>query len=164
MEAIGIIKHIGMTFALIGSTFGMVFYYAAWWDGKIDESERHFMHIVYFVVRIGLYILIPWEIGVMFWTMYADIPSYYESAVNWFRVFLLGIIFYNAVLMKRHKMPLWIGPAIAGGSWYYYFFVSVTHKTFGVAQLFLYYVIFVGLLACAMHILKKVLIDKRNRI
>jgi hypothetical protein len=162
MEALGIIKHIGTTFAIAGSTFAMIFYYAAMWDGKITDDEKHFMHIVYFVLRIGLVILIPWEIIVMLWSIANDIPAYYESVVNWFRVFLLGIIVFNAVLMTAHKMPMWLGPALAGGSWYYYFFVSITSKEFTISQLFLYYIIFIAALTVVLHILKKKLIDDRK--
>lgn len=161
MEALGIIKHIGTTFAIAGSTFAMVFYYAAMWDGKISDDEKHFMHIVYFVLRIGMIILIPWEILVMLWTIIADIPVYYENAVNWFRVFLLGVIVFNALMMTKHKMPMWLGPALAGGSWYYYFFISITPRSFSVSSLFLYYVIFIAILAFALHLLKRKIIEKK---
>jgi hypothetical protein len=161
METLAIIKHIGTTFAIAGSTFAMIFYYAAMWDGKFTDDEKHFMHIVYFVLRIGMIILIPWEIGMMLWALMGDYSVYYTNVVNWFRVFLLGIILFNAVMMTKHKMPMWIGPALAGGSWYYYYFVSITAKDFSISQLFLYYAIFVTVLALALHILKKKLIDDR---
>jgi hypothetical protein len=161
MEAIGIIKHIGMTFAIAGSTFAMIFYYAAMWDGKISEDESHFMHIVYFVIRIGMVILIPWEIGVMIWAFSTDLSFYINNSVNWFRILLLGIILLNARLMTLHKMPMWLGPALAGGSWYYYYFVSIAQKTFSITQLFAYYIIFILVLMTALHILKTKLIDKK---
>jgi hypothetical protein len=91
-----------------------------------------------------------------------DFTLYYENAVNWFRILLLGVIVMNALLMTRHKMPMWLGPALAGGSWYYYFFVSITAKQFTISQLFSYYILFVALLAVALHILKKKLIDERK--
>ena len=100
----------------------------------------------------------------MLWTIIADIPAYYENAVNWFRVFLLGIIVMNALLMTKHKMPMWLGPTLAGGSWYYYYFVSITPKQFSIAELFLYYIIFLVLLKTVLHILKKKLIDSRNPV
>lgn len=162
MEAVAIIKHIGTTFAIAGSTFAMVFYYAAMWDGKISEDESHFMHIVYFILRIGLFILIPWEILVMLWSVITDIPMYYENVVNWFRIFLLGIIVFNALLMTKHKMPMWLGPALAGGSWYYYYFVSITPKQFTIENLFLYYIIWVIFLAIALRVLKRKIIEKRS--
>jgi uncharacterized membrane protein YcfT len=77
-------------------------------------------------------------------------------------VFLLGIIVFNALMMTQHKMPMWLGPALAGGSWYYYFFVSITAKEFSISQLFLYYIVFIVVLAIALHILKKKLIDERK--
>jgi hypothetical protein len=161
MEALGIIKHIGMTFAIAGSTFAMVFYYAAMWDGKISEDESHFMHIVYFILRIGMLILIPWELLVMGYNLVVHNAVYYTEAVHWFRIFLLGIIMMNALLMTKHKMPMWLGPALAGGSWYYYYFVSITQRSFAISSLFLYYIIFVVVLAILLHILKKTLIDNK---
>jgi hypothetical protein len=162
MEALAVIKHIGTTFAIAGSTFAMIFYYAALWDGKISEDESHFMHIVYFILRIGLCILIPWEIGVMLWSVAADLPAYYENAANWFRIFLLGVIVFNALMMTKHKMPMWLGPALAGGSWYYYYFVSITPREFSAGTLLLYYAVWVVILAVVLHVLRRKIIEKKT--
>ena len=164
METLAIIKHVGTTFAIAGSTFSMIFYYAAMWDGKISDDEKHFMHIVFFILRIGMIILIPWEILVMLWAVVNDAVPYYQNAVNWFRIFLLGIIVFNALMMTKHKMPMWLGPALAGGSWYYYYFVSITSRQLAISSLFLYYVVFIVVLAITLHILKKKLIDNKTHV
>lgn len=150
-----------MTFAIGGSTFAMIFYYAALWDGKIDESEKHFMHIVYFVLRIGLWILVPLELGVMFYYLFTENIFYTYNPVHFFRIALLGVILLNAFYMSKHKMPMWLGPALAGGSWYYYYFVSITPIIPSLTQLIVWYIVFVSLLAFVLNVLKKVLIEKK---
>ncbi len=161
MEVVSIIKHIGLTFAIGGSTFAMVFYYAAMWDGKISEDESHFMHIVYFILRIGMCILIPWEVLMMVYQYTVGNEEYFMNVVNWFRVILLGIIVLNATLMTKHKMPMWFGPALAGGSWYYYYFVSLTQKDASLFFLFGWYVVFVAFLLIALRILKRKFIEHK---
>lgn len=161
MEFVSIIKHIGLTFAIGGSTFAMIFYYAAMWDGKISEDESHFMHIVYFILRIGMCILIPWEIFMMVYQYSIGNEAYFMNVVNWFRVMLLGVIVLNATLMTKHKMPMWLGPALAGGSWYYYYFVSITQKTASLHFLFTWYIVFILFLLISLRILKRKFIDHK---
>jgi hypothetical protein len=161
MEALAVIKHIGMTFAIGSSTFAMIFYYAALWDGKISEDESHFMHIVFFMLRIGMCILIPWELGVMAYMIMTGNELYTTNLVHWFRIALLGISVMNATLMTKHKMPMWLAPALAGGSWYYYFFVSITPAEPSFGQLISWYIVFVVTLMIVLHILKRVLIEKK---
>ncbi len=160
MEFLNIAKHIGLTFAIGSSTYAMVFYYAALWDGKIDDSEKHFMHIVYFILRIGLVILISWEIFVMVYSYIGANEAYFKDAVNWFRIALLGVIVCNAFLMTKHRMPMWLGPAIAGGSWYYYYFVSVIRSDLSIGKMVIYYVCWVAFLALTLGYLRKKLLSK----
>ncbi len=163
MELLSIIKHIGMTFAIGSSTFAMIFYFLSLEDGVIDQSERHFMHTVYFVLRIGLAILVPWELGIMGYALLAqgDWHAYTIEATNWFRIILLGIIIINAALMTKHAMPMWLGPGLAGGSWYFYYFVSITPKIFNVAFLLCLYVVFVVTFVTALRLIRRIYIEKK---
>jgi hypothetical protein len=46
----------------------------------------------------------------------------FSDQTLWFQFTILLVVNINAILMDRHLIPLWLGPAIAGGSWYSYFF------------------------------------------
>jgi hypothetical protein len=52
---------------------------------------------------------------------FTDTPIFSDQTL-WFQFTLLLAVNINAILMDRHLIPMWLGPAIAGGSWYGYFF------------------------------------------
>jgi len=143
------------------STFALTFYFMGMKDGVIDRSERRFMGAVYFVLRVALVVIIVTEV---FYVFYYGLPAFtlVETAeVLWFRWMLLGVIIGNAILMQLHRMPMWLGPALAGGSWYALFFASVwPNLTLPFITLFVYYIVFVIIMTMALNVLKYFYVPK----
>ncbi len=145
-------REVGLTLAVASSTYALIFYYKATADGKVDETERSFLHIVYRVLRIGLLLLIAAEaIGVIMYHYYGSSAEYFYTPVFYARVTLLGVIVSNAFLMQWRLMPMWLGPALAGGSWYAYFLLNtIPLYVYSYAELFRFYVGFL-VLALVLH-------------
>lgn len=109
---------LGITLGVGASTFALTFFLLALTDGNIDSSEKRFMHAVYFVLRIGMFLIALGLFASLFGEMFSPPLQY---TVQWI---LLGIIILNAILMTVHWMPMKYGPVIAGGSWYSLFFAT----------------------------------------
>ena len=109
---------VGLTLGVGSSTFALLFYIMALTDGEVDPSERRFMHAVYKVLRIGMFLIAFALILSLFTTL--DITFQYISQWS-----LLLIITLNALGMTFKVMPMKYGPVITGGSWYSLFLVSI---------------------------------------
>jgi hypothetical protein len=99
------------------STLAVLNFFVAIADGKIDETERHMMGVVYFVLRVAMILLF---FTLAFMTGYttnrlgvdAFTPLVYAQWVT------LTVLYVNAILMTLRLMPSTFGPAIQAGSWY----------------------------------------------
>ena len=152
---------IGLTLAVGSSTFALIFYFKAIADNVIDATERSFLHTVYFVLRIGLVILIVSEV----FSALANIsnPAYFADPDFLMRITLLAVIIGNASLMQFHAMPMWLGPALAGGSWYSYFALSVFSPTgLPYAMLISFYLAFVALSVLGLHTIEGMVRKRPN--
>lgn len=137
------------------STFALTFYYMGIKDGEINKSERRFMGAVYFALRVAIVAIIATEVFYVWYYGIEAFPLVETTEVLIFRWMLLGIIIVNAVLMQLHKMPMWLGPALAGGSWYALFFATVWPELdLPFATLVGYYVIFLVFMLIALRIIK----------
>lgn len=108
------------------STFAMVFYYYVVAQGQTHLEQRKLMHIVYFVLRIGMMLIVVSEF-VKFEYNY-QINNYLYWMANpevYMRLTIFSVIVVNAILMHKRLISMWIGPVLAGGSWYAFFFFSV---------------------------------------
>ncbi len=155
-----LLQQIGISLAIGSSTFALIFYFKSIRDGRIDDSERSFMHTVYLVLRIGLVTIVISELLSVF--AWYDVGSV-ERIVNatfWFKWTLLAIIVGNALLMDTQMMPMWLGPGIAGGSWYM-FVIAHTLRPLE-AHYFtwiFYYLVFVILFVAFLHLVRMVYVD-----
>src|SRR5690606_6006925 len=128
------------------STFALVNFIVALRDGVIDESEKRLMHVVYFVLRIGMVCIGLSLLGLLVYDYVISGGRTFEyiGPKYLMQLTLLAVITINAILMTLHKMPMRYGPVIAGGSWYSLFWVTelplqgATYLTY-----FLYYAAFV---------------------
>jgi hypothetical protein len=99
------------------STLAVINFFVAIADGKIDETERHMMGVVYIVLRVAMLMLF---VTLAFLTGYTT----YKVGVDAFTPLLLAkwtilvILYSNAILMTMRIMPSTCGPAIQAGSWY----------------------------------------------
>lgn len=158
---IHLMRELGLTLAVASSTYALIFFYKATADGTVDATERSFMHTVYFVLRIGLLLLIGAEaLGVFLYEMYGSSAEYFYTPVFYGRVTLLSVIVANAFLMQWRIMPMWLGPALAGGSWYAYFLLNtIPLYVYSYGELFRLYVGFLILAVLFHHVM--VLLTRR---
>jgi len=124
---VNILHDMGITFGVGASTFALTFYINALMDGVIDTSEKRFLHVVYVLLRLGMTLITLALLStlVAVWVLSGAAPvELFQSPLYAMEWTLMGIIIINALLMTAHKMPMSIGPVLAGGSWYSFFLVS----------------------------------------
>lgn len=118
---IALVHQVGLSLAIGSSTYAVTFYFKSIQDGVMNDTEKDFLHTVYFILRVGMALIIVSEIGNLIVTTLSTSFLAYVSLVSvQFKWFLLATIGTNAFLMHLHKMPMGFGPAIAGGTWYMY--------------------------------------------
>lgn len=148
---------LGITLGVGSSTFALTFYFAALRDGKIDESERRFLHIVYFILRIGMTLIATGLALSLLGEPILEHPQTYLFA--WI---LLGIITLNAIGMTLRFMPMKYGPVIAGGSWYSLFFLTSLPAHLAAPEFLVgIYIVFLVFVYLLIQTLKKYLIPAR---
>lgn len=129
------ISTLGLVLAVGSSTYAITFFQQSILDGRIDKTEQRFLHTVYFILRLGMVLL---ALSVLFRLANIALAGapLFSDATLWFQFTLLLMVNLNAILMDRHLIPMWLGPAIAGASWYSYFF-SVILEPFAIPFPFL---------------------------
>ncbi|MBP7811907.1 MAG: hypothetical protein KA054_03640 [Candidatus Moranbacteria bacterium] len=133
------ISTLGLVLAVGSSTYAITFFQQSLLDGRIDKTEQRFLHTVYLILRLGMVLLAVSVLWRMVRISLIDAPLFSDTTL-WFQFTLLLIVNVNAILMDRHLIPMWLGPAIAGGSWYGYFFsVILTPFSFSYPLLLLYW-------------------------
>lgn len=112
-----IFQSIGVSLGVGSSTLAVTNFFVALSDGKIDESERRMMGIVYIVLRVAmvLILLTTGLLTILQSTVYG--AAYFTPFVIGFWI-LIAILFLNALLMTLHLMPSTFGPSLQAASWY----------------------------------------------
>ncbi|MCA9363132.1 hypothetical protein KC851_02335 [Candidatus Kaiserbacteria bacterium] len=112
-----ILQVVGVSLGVGSSTLAITNFFVAIADGKIDDTERRMMGVVYVVLRVAMVvilvttvILISYEFG---GAGVLNMPGF-----AWAEIIVLLVLYTNALLMTHHLMPSTFGPALQGGSWY----------------------------------------------
>lgn len=112
-----ILQSFSISLGVGASTLAIVNFFVAIADGKIDETERKMMGIVYIVLRIAMVLILTTSIFIIFGQIFTGtLPN--MSGFTLGTLIALTALFINAVLMTWHIMPSTFGPAIQAGSWY----------------------------------------------
>lgn len=161
MSHVGItlIYSIGLCLAVGSSTYALTFYFQSLRDGVMDASERAFLHTVYFILRIGMGLLITANIALLAWAAaYRSLGTVVTGSylMEWI---VLAVIILNAVLMTKKRMLMWLGPALAGGSWYLLLIVhSLAEIDIPLPAWLAFYVFFVAAFVYFLRFLRRMLI------
>jgi hypothetical protein len=113
----GVFQSIFISLGVGSSTLAIINFFAAIADGKIDETERRMMGIVYVVLRVAM-------VGILITTLTLLIPIIQTSGfdalsgIHWGQFLVLTTLFINALLMTKRLMPSTFGPGLQAGSWY----------------------------------------------
>ena len=112
-----IIQNFSISLGVGSSTLAIINFFAAIADGKIDETERRMMGIVYVVLRVAMVLILLTSLFLIF-NEYDSVGFQKLSVISFGQSFALIILFINALLMTFHLIPSTFGPAIQAGSWY----------------------------------------------
>lgn len=150
----------GLVLGVGSSTYALTFFHQSIADGVIDATEKRFLHTVYRVLRIGIVLLTVHTLGTIALLVASHTPLFLDI-IPWIHLTLITVIIGNALLMDRHLIPMWLGPAIAGASWYAYFFATTlaplcfSFLTFGI-----WYLCFIVLFILILRILREFIVKK----
>ena len=137
-----IIQSISISLGLGGSTLAIANFFVAIADGKIDENERRMMGVVYIVLRVAMILILVTTIALGVFNIL--ISSYSATPFVIAQWIVIVVLFGNSSLMKLHKMPSTMGPALQAGSWYtlgiLLALMQLTHTSFPLVQFLLAYV------------------------
>jgi hypothetical protein len=112
------------------STIAMTFYFYVVAKGHTDKSQNVLMHIVYTILRIGMVLVLVSELTNFMYNYHINNFIYWtDNPELLMRLTIFSVICCNAVAMQYRKISMWLGPVLAGGSWYSYFFFSVWIET-----------------------------------
>ena len=112
-----IVQSMAVSLGVGSSTLAVINFFVAIADGKIDETERKMMGIVYVVLRMAM-VAIAITTGLIvgnsiFQGGLVALTTYTAAQIT-----LIIVLFANSLLMTVRLMPSTFGPAIQAGSWY----------------------------------------------
>lgn len=114
---VSILQLFSISLGVGSSTLAIVNFFVAIADGKIDETERKMMGVVYTVLRVCMVLILSTTILlILAQSLTNTLPDFTGFTLG--MLLALAILFANAVLMTLHIMPSTFGPAIQAGSWY----------------------------------------------
>ena len=119
----GVLLAMGISLGVGSSTLAVLNFFVAIKDGRIEETERHFMGITYVVLRIAM-IIILFSSATLILTIGQEYLNTYTTA----QFLLIGMLYLNAILMTLRIMPSTFGPAIQASSWYTLGFLLAFHN------------------------------------
>lgn len=123
---VSVVQAMGISLGVGSSTLAILNFFLAIKDGKIDETERHFMGITYVILRISMVII-------LFSTLFLSYIGYNNFGVEYFTTYtiaqliLITVLFTNAILMTMRIMPSTFGPALQASSWYTFGFLTAIY-------------------------------------
>lgn len=121
-----ILDQVTISLLLGAATFGLIFYFKSNKDGHIDEKEKDTLTVIAQVLRastLGQIAIQGVTIAVGLYAYKMSPESYQALSISDFYVpILLATIIFVAVLIKYKEIGKDLAPAIAGASWYGYFF------------------------------------------
>jgi hypothetical protein len=125
-----LVRFLAVGLCLGTSTVVLTMYYYLLAKGHAEPAEKKMMHILYNILRVGMVLAVLTEITCFLYHFHIDNFIYWtdnpELLMRWT---VFGVIVLNALAMQFHKITMWLGPVLAGGSWYAYFFFSVWVET-----------------------------------
>ncbi len=125
-----LIRFFSVGLCLGTSTVVMTLYFYLVAKGKTEPSEKKIMHVLYTILRVGMGLAVITEITGFIYNYHVDNFIYWiDNPELLMRFTIFSVILADALAMQNHRISMWFGPALAGGSWYGYFFFSVWVET-----------------------------------
>ena len=125
-----LVRFLAVGLCLGTSTVVMTMYFYLVSKGKTEPAEGKMMHVLYRILRVGMFLALVTEGTSFFYYFHVDNFIYWtDNPELLIRLTIFGVIVTNASAMQHRKITMWLGPVFAGGSWYAYFFFSVWIET-----------------------------------
>jgi hypothetical protein len=114
---VAILQTFTVSLGVGSSTLAIINFFVAIADGKIDETERKMMGVVYVALRVAMIGILVTTLGLVALEFISN-GAVSLTAFDVAQLFTLSVLFINAVLMTKRLMPSTFGPALQAGSWY----------------------------------------------
>ncbi len=114
---VSIIQSFTISLGVGSSTLAIVNFFVAIADGKIDETERRMMGVVYVILRIAMVLILTTTI-LLVAIQSSKTGLLGVSAFTFAQLTALFVLYINAMLMTARLVPSTIGPSVQAGSWY----------------------------------------------
>jgi len=125
-----LIRYLAVGLCLGTSTCVMTLYFYLVAKGHTEDAEKKIMHVLYTILRVGMCLALFTEFTNFVYYYHVDNFIYWtDNPELLVRLTIFAVICANALAMQFGKISMWFGPALAGGSWYAYFFFSVWIET-----------------------------------
>jgi len=108
---------VGISIGMGSSTIAISNFFLAIKDGKIEDHERKFMGVAYFILRVAMVIILVTTTTLAF-RGFSEVGSSYFTPYVITQFILISALYLNSLLMTLHLIPSTLGPAIQASSWY----------------------------------------------
>ncbi len=108
---------VGISIGMGSSTIAVSNFFLAIKDGKIEDHERKFMGVAYFILRVAMVIILVTTVALAF-RGFSEVGSIYFTPYIITQFILISALYLNSLLMTLHLIPSTLGPAIQASSWY----------------------------------------------
>ncbi|MBX4215625.1 hypothetical protein KW797_01610 [Candidatus Parcubacteria bacterium] len=103
-------------------------------DGTFKEN-RALLHVDYFIIRLGLALLVISGIGLVVWHLSQGNNWVLTSEKLLLKEILVAVILANAYLLTKHWIPFSLGASISLASWLYATVLGVWHTQLSMGTL-----------------------------
>lgn len=110
---------IGTVLGAGGATFTEYLLREAARDGKVNRSEGRLLSLVYWLIRVGLILIVFSGFGFFLRLRLEPGLSFvlYEPRM-WMKLGITALLVINAFLLHVRRVPLWLGAAVSLTGWY----------------------------------------------
>ena len=109
---------IGTALGVGGATLGEIFYLKSERDGKVDPHENEALRTIFYMLRVGMVILILSGFGYLILLRLEGHTAPLLGARVWAKLTIILILLFGVVAWHARKVPMWIGSAVSLASWY----------------------------------------------
>lgn len=147
---------IGTVLGTGGATVAEVQINKALKDKQVSPDERALMHGTYFMIRIGMALIIASVFAMTWYHISQNNAAFLLSSKVLFKEFIFVIIIANAVAISRRWVPLWLGASISFTSWWTATILGVMgYVPYSFITFFTGYVVAVLVMAGILELIRK---------
>lgn len=113
------ISHIiGTVLGVGGATFAEIFYLKSAKDGQIEAYESSTLKTIFYVLRIGLIILVLSGFGYLILARLTGNTELLYEPKLWAKLTIIIVLLFGVIAWQAKKVPIWLGSSGSLTSWY----------------------------------------------